>query len=103
MSCSRAPEHELSLGVGYDGDTWRGSADVSYTDEAFFSDVLTPEFWGETDSHVLVNAKLSRRFPKTGLEAFASVTNLFDEDAKQHVFGDVTGRRATVGLSYRWK
>ena len=103
LQLNRSPEHEAAVGVGYDGDLWSGWLDFNYTDEAYWSDVLTPEFWGWTDDYLLVNARLARRFPGSGLELAVQATNLLDERVKQHVFGDIISRKVSVSLNYRWK
>ena len=103
LQLNRAPENEAAVGVGYDSETWSGWFDVSYTDEAFWSDVLTPDFWGTTDDYVLVNARIARAFPGTGIEVALQATNLLDERVKQHVFGDIISRKVSLSVKYRWK
>src|SRR5262249_25371013 len=102
LQLNRPPTHHASVGVVYDGRPWRGSVDVSYTDSAFWSDVLDSRFWGTTPSYVLVNGKVSYPLRGESVSVAVSATNLFDRRVKQHVFGDFLRRQVTVDLRVKW-
>ena len=58
LQLNQAPTHQWAIGIFRDGPRWRGSLNVAYTDEAFWSDVLDSRFWGTTDSYVLTSGQL---------------------------------------------
>jgi iron complex outermembrane receptor protein len=95
-------ENSFSAGVNWNHPKYFGSFGVTYTDEAFWTDVLDARFWGYTDDYTLVNASVGFRFMDGDLELILAGTNLFDEDAQQHVFGDIIGRKITGEVRVRW-
>ncbi len=95
-------ENSFSVGVNWNHPRYFGSASVTYTDEAFWTDVLDARFWGYTDDYTLVNASLGFRFMDGDLELILAGTNLLDEDAQQHIFGDIIGRKVTGEVRVRW-
>ena len=97
-----SPRHQLSLGVSWQGPRYQGSFSASWTDQAFFADVLDDRFWGETEDYWLLNASFGAKFLKDSMEVKLSATNLLDDPIKQHVFGDIIRRKATLELRYRF-
>ncbi|MEM7247380.1 MAG: TonB-dependent receptor [Acidobacteriota bacterium] len=96
------PEHTFYAGLQWRTPRFKGSASVSYTDEALWTDVLDSRFHGTTDDYFLVDASFGYMFPGDHFELTLAATNLFDEEHQQHIFGDIIGRRATLGLKARW-
>ncbi|MCP3980913.1 MAG: TonB-dependent receptor [bacterium] len=95
-------EHRLSLSVQLNRPQWFAGVSADYVDETFWKDVLVPDFWGYVDDYTLVGLRVGRRFPKQGLKLTAQVTNLFDEEIQQHIYGNYIERRVTVGLGWNW-
>ncbi len=97
----RPPNHRFNVGWnGYSGN-WFYAASVNYTDEAYWTDVLDSRFWGTTDAFTTVDASLGVMLLDGTAEVSVRATNLLDEDALQHIFGDIIGRRvvAEIGLT----
>jgi hypothetical protein len=94
--------NRLSLGVGVDRPRWHAAAAWDHVDRTFWQDVLTSDFWGYVPSYDLVGLRGGVRFPRQDLELEAQVTNLLDRDVRQHIFGDIIGRRITFSLAYRF-
>lgn len=93
------PAHRFNLGWnGYSGSLYYSAA-VSYQDEAFWTDVLDQRFWGTTDAFTTVDASLGYMFMDGVAEASIRGTNLLNEEALQHIFGDIIGRRVVLELS----
>jgi len=86
------PTNSFGAQLNFDRNTWFGSFGLTFTDEAFWSDVLDSRFWGTTDSYWLVNASIGVRLADRYV-AQLRATNLFNEEVQQHVFGDIIGRR----------
>ena len=71
---------------------------AGYVDEAVWTDVLDARFWGATESYTLVDALLGVKLHGGRYSFAVRATNLTDEQAKQHVFGDIIGRRVTAEI-----
>jgi outer membrane receptor protein involved in Fe transport len=93
-------KHQVSLMAIVVGHRWRGQASLSYTDDAYWTDVLDQRFWGWTKDFVLLGGSVGRENEHFGFKV--SATNLLDQDVQQHVFGDVVGRVVSAEVKYRF-
>ncbi|MEO1088367.1 MAG: TonB-dependent receptor, partial [Acidobacteriota bacterium] len=87
------PEHRVNVGLSYNGDRWFFDANANYVDEAFFTDVLDSRFWGTTDDYTMVNLSVGWRLMDEKVTLSILGSNIFDEDAQQHIFGDIISRK----------
>ena len=69
---------------------------MSFTDEAYWQDVLDARFAGTTDSYTLVNGSFGLRWLGERVITSVKVTNLTNQEVMQHIFGDVL-KRQVVG------
>jgi outer membrane receptor protein involved in Fe transport len=95
------PKNSASVSGERRAERWFASAAVAYTDRAFWADVLDPRFWGWSDSYTAINAAAGYDVTRS-LEVIVSGTNLLDTKIKQHVFGDIIGRKLSVEARYRF-
>src|SRR6185312_16236749 len=86
------PTSRFNAGFSTDVDRVFGNLSVNYSDKAFWSDVLTGPYAGYTDAYTMVNGALGARWAKGKLTTSVKVTNLFNQDVQQHVFGDILKR-----------
>ena len=71
-----------------------GNLSVSYSDGAFWQDVLDDRYHGSTDPYTLVNAGVGVRWGAGDrITTSVKVTNLANQSIMQHVFGDITRRQ----------
>ena len=98
-SVNRPPTHQFSALLGGSRGPWYGSVGLSYVGRAFWSDALDARFWGETDAYTLLNTAVAYRLDRARSEIVFTATNLLDQKAQQHAFGDIIRRRAA--LEYR--
>jgi outer membrane receptor protein involved in Fe transport len=89
-------QHHFNIGAGYNGPKWLGNVGVSYASSAFWQDVLDSRFHGSTDAYTITSATVGYKWRGDRLVTSLKITNLFDEEIMQHVFGDVM-RRQIVG------
>jgi outer membrane receptor protein involved in Fe transport len=84
--------------IGFNGNSRRylGNLSVSYTDRAYWQDVLDARFAGTTDAFTLVNGGFGVRWFGEKVVTSIKVTNLADQEVQQHIFGDIM-RRQIVG------
>jgi outer membrane receptor protein involved in Fe transport len=84
-----APRNRFNLGVNWNGKQFLGSANINHTDKAFWTDVLTPAFYGPTDAYTLLNASFGMKWLDGKLTTTLKGTNLLNQSIQQHVFGDI--------------
>jgi iron complex outermembrane receptor protein len=89
-------QHHFNIGAGYNGPKWLGNAGVSYASSAYWQDVLDSRFHGPTEAFTITSATVGYKWRGDKLVTSLKITNVFDEEILQHVFGDVT-RRQIVG------
>jgi len=90
-------KNRYNVGANFSYTRFLGNASVSYSDGAFWQDVLDDRYHGTTDAYTLVNAGLGVRWgSKDRITTTVKVMNLGNQDIQQHVFGDVT-KRQVVG------
>ena len=93
----RFPELEISLpsrnrfnaGVSVNTKRFLGNASVNFTDEAFWTDVLAPDFSGRTDSFTMVNATFGVKWADGKVVTSVKGTNVLNETIQQQVYGDI--------------
>jgi iron complex outermembrane receptor protein len=90
------PNNRFNAGFNFNVNRFFGNLSVSYTDEAFWQDVLDARFAGTTEAYTLVNTGLGVRWLDDKVTTSLKVTNLANEQVLQHIFGDIT-RRQVVG------
>ena len=95
------PTHRVNVGASYNGPRFLGSFNVNYTDDAFWSDVLTSAFHGVTDSFTLVNGSLGIRWNDGRITTSIKMNNLFDSPIQQHIFGDLLGRSFLTEVRFK--
>ena len=93
---SLPPTHRVNVGASMNGTRFLGNASVSMATAAFWSDVLTPSFHGYSDGYTMTNASFGVKWNGGAITTLLKVTNLFNQDIQQHIFGDIL-RRTVVG------
>ncbi len=94
--------HRINAGV----DAEFGAVDVglslNYTDRAYWTDVLTAEYYGWTEAFTMVNATLAVNLMEGRFQPSVRMINLLNQEIQNHVFGDVLRRQIIGGLRYRF-
>jgi outer membrane receptor protein involved in Fe transport len=83
------PTHRFNIGFSFDGARYLGSGSVNYSDEAFWSDVLTSQYHGFTKAYTMVNGSVGVKWAQGRVTTLVRGTNLFNRNIQQHVFGDI--------------
>ena len=89
-------KNRFNAGFGVNRGRYLGNFSVSFTDEAYWQDVLDARFAGTTDSYTLVNGSFGLRWLGERVITSVKVTNLTNQEVMQHIFGDVL-KRQVVG------
>jgi outer membrane receptor protein involved in Fe transport len=90
------PQHRFNIGAGYNSRKWLGNVGISRSSSAYWQDVLDSRFHGSTEGFTITSATVGYKWNGDKLITSLKITNLFDEEILQHVFGDIT-RRQIVG------
>ena len=70
---------------------------MSYSDEAFWQDVLDARYAGTTEAYTLLNASFGVKWGDH-LTTSVKAVNLLNDEVQQHVFGDVMKRQFAFEL-----
>jgi outer membrane receptor protein involved in Fe transport len=89
-------ENRFNVGVNFTYEKWLGNFGVSYTDEAYWQDVLDARFAGTTDAFTLVNGAVGYRWFNEKIVTSLKLMNISNQEVQQHIFGDIM-RRQVVG------
>jgi outer membrane receptor protein involved in Fe transport len=90
------PNNRFNAGFNFSRSRFLGNLSVSYTDEAYWQDVLDARFAGVTDAFTLVSGGFGVRWMGDRVVTSIKATNLGNQEIQQHIFGDIT-RRQVVG------
>ena len=95
-----APRHRVNAGINVSRGQFFGGLSVSTASRAFWADVQP--YTGYTKGYALVNGTAGVRFAmERGDGSLAlKVVNISDSEIRQHIFGDLLRRRATVELRF---
>lgn len=96
------PESRFNVGVNFNANRFMGSASLSYSDKALWSDVLTPNFHGFTDSYTLVNATFGVKWADGKVTTSLKCMNLTNEQIQQHIFGDILKRSLSLEARFNF-
>jgi iron complex outermembrane receptor protein len=89
-------KNRFNVGFNYSRSRWLGDMSVTYSDGAYWQDVLDDRFHGTTDAYTLVNGGVGMKWAANRLTTSVKVINLFNQEVQQHVFGDIL-KRQVVG------
>jgi iron complex outermembrane receptor protein len=90
------PKNRFNAGFDFSYSRFLGNMNVSYTDEAYWQDVLDLRYAGTTESYTLVNGAFGVRWADERVVTSIKITNLTNQEVLQHIFGDVL-KRQVVG------
>ena len=88
--------------IGFNGNYARyfGNLSVSYTDSAYWQDVLDQRYAGTTDAFTLVNLGLGVKWSQDRLVTSLKINNLLNSEVQQHIFGDIIKRQVVGEVRY---
>lgn len=94
------PASRFNAGLNFNGPRLLGSASVNYVDKTFWSDVLSDPYHGFTDAYTIVNGSYGVKWSQGKILTLVKVTNLFDANVQQHLFGDVIKRAGVAEVRF---
>ncbi len=97
------PANRFNAGANVSRGRFFGNVSFNYTDSAFWTDVLDARYHGPTESYAMLNGAFGVRLAEDRITASIKVVNLNNDDAQQHVFGDIIKRQIVAELKYRFR
>ena len=89
-------KNRFNVGFNFNRGRFLGDINVSYSDSAFWQDVLDDRYHGTTDAYTLLNGGFGVKWLNDRVTTSVKGTNLANQQVQQHVFGDII-KRAVVG------
>jgi iron complex outermembrane receptor protein len=91
------PAHRFNAGVAFTQGKFLANLSLSYSDDAFWQDVLNAPYSGTTEAYTLLNGGFGYRWSDRFTTSIKAI-NLTDDDVQQHVFGDILKRQIMAEL-----
>jgi outer membrane receptor protein involved in Fe transport len=90
------PKNRFNTGFNFSYARYLGNLTVSYTDKAFWQDVLDARYAGFTDPFTTLNGAFGVRWRGDRVVTSIKMNNIGNEEVQQHIFGDII-RRQVIG------
>jgi hypothetical protein len=90
--------HRFNAGVSAAYSRFLGNLSLTYSDRAYWQDVLSAPYAGTTDAYTLVNASFGIKWMGDRFTTTVKATNLANDDVQQHAFGDIVKRQVMAEL-----
>jgi outer membrane receptor protein involved in Fe transport len=87
------PKNRFNTGFDFNYEHVLGNFSVSYTDEAYWQDVLDARYAGLTKAYTIVNAGVGVKWFGDKVITSLKINNLGNEEVQQHIFGDIVKRQ----------
>ncbi|MBA3885169.1 MAG: TonB-dependent receptor [Acidobacteria bacterium] len=91
-------KNRFNAGVNVNYQRFLGNMAVSYSDSAFWQDVLDARYSGTTEAYTLVNGSFGVRWMDNRVTTSLKVVNLGNQEIQQHVFGDIMKRQVVAEM-----
>jgi outer membrane receptor protein involved in Fe transport len=85
-------KNRFNAGVNFTRSRYLGDLNVTYSDSAFWQDVLDARFHGTTKAYTMVNGGFGVKWLNNRITTGVKATNIGNQKIQQHVFGDIIKR-----------
>jgi outer membrane receptor for ferrienterochelin and colicins len=92
--------NKFNIGFNANYSRYIGNLSVSYTDSAYWQDVLDQRYAGTTDAFTLVNLGFGVKWMQERLVTSLKINNLLNSEVQQHIFGDIIKRQVVGEIRY---
>jgi outer membrane receptor protein involved in Fe transport len=89
MELNLPPNNRFNVGANFTYKNFFGDVSITYTDGAFWQDVLNDPYHGTTEPYTLVNGGFGVRWLDDKVTTSLKFINLANSEVHQHVFGDI--------------
>jgi outer membrane receptor protein involved in Fe transport len=91
-------KNRFNIGFNFNRSRYLGDLNVSYSDSAFWQDVLDDRYHGTTKAYTLVNGGFAVKWANNRVTTGVKGTDLANQTIQQHVFGDIIKRQVVAEL-----
>jgi iron complex outermembrane receptor protein len=91
-------KNRFNAGFNFNRSRYLGDLNVSYSDSAFWQDVLDDRYHGTTKAYTVVNGGFGVKWANNRVTTAVKGTNLGNQSIQQHVFGDIIKRQVVAEL-----
>jgi outer membrane receptor protein involved in Fe transport len=91
-------KNRFNIGATFLTGRFVGDRNVTYSDSAFWQDVLDDRYHGTTEAYTLVNGGFGVKWMNNKLTTSVKGMNLANQSIQQHVFGDIIKRQVVAEL-----
>jgi iron complex outermembrane receptor protein len=91
-------KNRFNIGANFVTGRFLGDLNVTYSDSAFWQDVLDDRYHGTTKAYTLVNGGFGVKWANNRLTTSVKGMNLANQTIQQHVFGDIIKRQVVAEL-----
>jgi len=91
-------KNRFNAGANFTRDRYLGDLVVTYSDSAFWQDVLDAPYHGTTKAYTMVNGGFGVKWLKNKVTTSVKATNIGNQKIQQHVFGDIIKRSVAAEL-----
>jgi iron complex outermembrane receptor protein len=91
-------KNRFNIGVNFNRSRYLADLTVTYSDSAFWQDVLDDRYHGTTKSYTLVNGGFAVKWANNRITTAVKGMNLANQAIQQHVFGDIIKRQVVAEL-----
>jgi outer membrane receptor protein involved in Fe transport len=90
--------NRFNIGANFATGRFLGDLNVTYSDSAFWQDVLDDRYHGTTKAYTLVNGGFGVKWANNRITTAVKGMNLANQTIQQHVFGDIVKRQIVAEL-----
>jgi hypothetical protein len=91
-------KNRFNIGANFATGRFLGDLNVTYSDSAFWQDVLDDRYHGTTKAYTLVNGGFGVKWANNRITTAVKGMNLANQTIQQHVFGDIVKRQIVAEL-----
>ena len=92
------PNNRFNVGFNFSRSRYLGDLNVTYSDSAFWQDVLDDRYHGTTKAYTRSTAASRVKWANNRLTTAVKGMNLANQTIQQHVFGDIIKRQIVAEL-----
>ena len=100
VSIGVAPPNRYNAGVTVNRSRYIGVLEVNHADKAFWTDVLSEQYYGYSRGYTMVNATFGVRWADGKITTSVKAINLANQEIQQHNFGDILKRSVVAEVRF---
>jgi len=100
VSIGVAPPNRYNAGITINRSRYLGVVAVNHADKAFWTDVLSEQYYGYSRGYTMVDATFGIRWADGKITTSVKAVNIANQEIQQHNFGDVLKRSVIAEVRF---